>query len=166
MQCLRYSYDYYSNFVSLKQHQQFTMKKLSVLALVSSFLFISCGAGKDSSVVLFGSTWELEYISGTRIAFEGLFPDKKPQITFNPVSNEVFGNAGCNGYGSTYTLNGNTLIFGEPNPTTMMYCEGGGEAAFLQMIQKVTAYTIDADGKLNLLVDEVPMMRFKSVKRL
>ena len=157
---------YYPNFVSLNNFIQKDMKRLPFLVLALTFLLSSCGAGKDSSVVLFGSTWELEYISGTRIAFTGLFPDKKPQLTFNPVSNEVFGNAGCNGYGSTYTLNGNTLIFGEPNPTTMMYCEGGGETAFLQMIQKVTAFNIDADGKLNLLVDEVPMMRFKSVKRL
>lgn len=157
---------YYSNFVTLNKIIKAIMRKITYVVLALTFILTSCGAGKDSSVVLFGSTWELEYISGTRIAFDGLFPDKKPQITFNPVSNEVFGNAGCNGYGSTYTLNGNTLIFGEPNPTTMMYCEGGGEAAFLQMIQKITAFNIDADGKLNLLVDEVPMMRFKSVKRL
>ncbi len=28
-------------------------------------------------------TWELNYISGKRIAFEGLYPDKKPQISLN-----------------------------------------------------------------------------------
>ena len=158
-----------SYFVSLKNtltKKTFAMKKITFIVITLTLILNSCGAGKDSSVVLFSSTWELDYISGTRIAFEGLFPDKKPQITFNPVSNEVSGNAGCNGYGSTYTLNGNTITFGEPNPTTMMYCEGGGEAAFLQMIQKVTAYNIDADGKLNLLVNDVPMMRFKAVKGL
>ncbi len=140
------------------------MNKTLLLAL-SLFTLFSCGAGKDSSIALYSSTWELDYISGTRIAFEGLFPDKKPRITFNPVSNDVSGNAGCNGYGSTYTINGSSIIFGEPNPTTMMFCEGGGEAAFLQMIQKVTAYNIDTDGKLNLLSDdEVTLMRFKPVK--
>ena len=43
----------------------------------------------------------------------------------------------------------------------MMFCEGGGEQAFLQMIKKVDNYSIDKEGKLNLNIGEVPMMRFK-----
>ena len=36
--------------------------------------------------------WELNYISGKKIAFEGLYPDKRPQITFDVVKNQVNGN--------------------------------------------------------------------------
>ncbi len=35
--------------------------------------------------------WELNHISGPRIAFDGLYPDKKPQITFNLPANELGG---------------------------------------------------------------------------
>ena len=109
---------------------------------------------------LLGTAWELEYLSGPRIAFQGLFPDKKPQITFNPTAQKVEGNSGCNGYSADYTLNGDNLSVGEPGPTTMMYC-GEGEKFFLNTIQKVNRYFIDEDGKLNLAINEVPMMRFK-----
>lgn len=132
---------------------------VSVLALFIS----SCTTVKStkSSENLSNATWELEYISGPRIAFEGLFPDKKPQITFNTTTHEVSGTASCNGYRAKYTSDGTSITFGEPGPTTMMFCEGGGEQTFLQMMKKINNYSIDKDGKLNLNMGEVPMMRFK-----
>ena len=65
---------------------------------------------------LFDTLWELEYLSGPRIAFQGLFPDKKPQITFNPTTQKVEGNSGCNGYSADYTLNGDNLSSGRTGP--------------------------------------------------
>ena len=140
------------------------MKKNVVLLFFLLALFISaCSTVKSTKNAdsLSDATWELEYISGPRIAFEGLYPNKKPQITFNTKTNEVSGTSSCNGYSAKYTSNGKTISFGEPGPTTMMFCEGGGEQTFLQMIKKVDNYSIDKDGKLNLNVGEVPMMRFK-----
>jgi heat shock protein HslJ len=134
---------------------------VAVLALS----FNSCTTMKNttSSSDLYNTTWELEYISGPRIAFDGLFPTKKPFIKFDESKGQVFGNAGCNGYSAPYTLKGKSLSFGEQGPATMMYCEGGGEQVFTQMIRKIDSYSIDKDGKLNLLVKDVPMMRFKKV---
>ena len=41
----------------------------------------------------------------------------------------------------------------------MMYCEGGGEEAFLNMLKKVDHYS--ADGKaLTFLIGDIPVMRF------
>jgi heat shock protein HslJ len=140
-----------------------------VLLFVSvlTLSFNSCTTMKDSTKTadLYNTSWELEYISGPRIAFEGLYPDKKPFVKFDEATKQVSGNAGCNGYSAPYTLKGNTLTFGEQGPTTMMFCEGGGEQAFLQMIKKINAYSIDKDGKLNLLLGDVPMMRFKKVSK-
>jgi heat shock protein HslJ len=136
---------------------------VSVLALS----FNSCTTMKDTTKTadLYDTTWELEYISGPRIAFEGLFPDKKPFIKFNKETNEVAGNAGCNGFMAPYTLKGKSIDFGDQGPTTMMYCEGGGEQTFLQTIQKIDSYSIDKEGKLNLLIKDIPMMRFKKVTK-
>ena len=132
---------------------------LSFLALLIS----ACSTVKNTKTTnsLANAAWELEYISGPRIAFEGLYPNKKPKITFNTTTNNVSGTSSCNGYSAKYTSNGKTISFGEPEPTTMMFCEGGGEKEFLQMIKKVDNYSIDNDGKLNLNTGKVPMMRFK-----
>lgn len=138
--------------------------KNNLLVFASIFVLIlnSCNSIKTTDN-LSNATWELEYISGPRIAFGGLYPDKKPQITFDTVKNEVSGNNSCNGYMTKYTLSGKSISFGEPGPTTMMFCEGGGDTLFLQTMKKITSYVIDKDEKLNLLVGDVPMMRFKKV---
>jgi len=144
------------------------MKKYIIAILsISTLLLNSCMATKDSKgdAGIYGTTWELEYISGPRIAFEGLYPDKKPQITFDEKEKNVHGNSGCNGYSAPFTIDGKSLTFGEPGPSTMMFCEGGGEQQFLQQIKKTTSYSIDKDGKLNLIMGDVPMMRFKTVAK-
>lgn len=138
------------------------MKKLSFVLLLL-VLVTACNSSKSSSEdALYNTQWELEHLSGPRIAFEGLFPDKKPQITFNKEDRKVTGNSGCNGYSASVTIDGNSISFGEPGPATMMYC-GEGENHFKNIIKKVNAYTIDEEGKLHLLIDDVTMMRFKSV---
>ncbi|MFB3389134.1 META domain-containing protein [Flavobacterium sp. LAR06] len=143
--------------------KKYTIAVVSVLTL----LLTSCMASKEvkNTANIYDTTWELEYISGPRIAFEGLYPNKKPQITFDQKETKVFGNNGCNGYSAPYTLNGKLLTFGEPGPATMMFCEGGGEQQFLQQMKKITSYAIDKDGKLNLIEGDVPMMRFKKVAK-
>ncbi|MEQ3499834.1 META domain-containing protein [Tenacibaculum sp. SSH1-16] len=138
------------------------MKKLSFVVAVILLITVSC-AKKDTAEQLYGTAWELEYISGPRIAFEGLFPDKKPQLTFDKETKKATGNNGCNGYAAEFTLGEeNAISFGEPGPTTMMYC-GQGEQEFLKTIKKVNKYSFDLEGKLNLLMDDVTMMRFKKV---
>jgi heat shock protein HslJ len=137
------------------------MKNNTLSLIFFLALFISACSSSKTTNNLSNAKWELEYISGTRIAFEGLYPDKKPQITFNTATNEVSGTNSCNGYMAKYTSNGKSISFGDPGPATMMFCEGGGEQAFLQMMKKVNNYSIDKEGKLNLNINEVPMMRFK-----
>lgn len=139
------------------------MKIQSILFVLFLFFVTSCGTQKEmtKSDQLYGTTWQLEYMSGPRIAFNGLFPNKKPEITFNKATSEVTGNNSCNGYFAKYTLSDKSISFGDPGPTTMMFC-GEGEPQFLNMMKKINAYSFDADGKLNLMIDDVPMMRFKN----
>ncbi|MBP4142039.1 META domain-containing protein [Flavobacterium sp. P4023] len=128
---------------------------------ICALIIISCATKKPvESEKLYNTTWELEYISGPRIAFGGLYPEKKPIISFDKETNKVSGNNSCNGYSTGYTLTGSSISFGEPGPSTMMYC-GEGEKVFLNMIKKVNRYSFDLDGKLNLMINDVPMMRFK-----
>ncbi len=134
-----------------------------ILLWVVTLLIASCGSTKGiDSEKLYGHNWELEYISGPRIAFEGLFPDKKPKISFNKKTSQVSGNAGCNWYSADYSLKGKEIAFGVPGPATQIFC-GGGEKQFLNMMRKVDGYSFDAEGKLYLIVGEVPMLRFKKI---
>ena len=105
-----------------------------------------------------GGTWELNYISGPRIAFEGLYPDKKPFIRFNFADKSIMGNTSCNGFSSKYTLKGNTIHFGD-GLKTMMYCEGGGEETFMKMLKKVNKFAQN-DNTLTFMIDDVAVMRF------
>ncbi|KAF2333084.1 META domain-containing protein [Flavobacterium daemonense] len=144
------------------------MKKYTLAALSFFVLLLtSCKTSKEASSGgnLFRTTWELEYISGPRIAFEGLYPNKKPQITFDQKETKVFGNNGCNGYSAPYILSGKSLTFGEPGPSTLMFCDGGGEQQFLQQMKRITSYSIDKDGKLILNEGDVATMRFKKVAK-
>ncbi|MBM1104564.1 META domain-containing protein [Aurantibacter crassamenti] len=137
------------------------MKAKIFTLLICSLFISSCSTSKKmKSAMLFNTTWELEYLSGPRIAFAGLYPDKKPKIKFDNSTQKVSGNSSCNGYSANFTLNDNDISFGEPGPTTLMYC-GEGEQFFLNIIRKVDTYKIDDDGKLNLMISDVPMMRFK-----
>lgn len=141
------------------------MKKITLLfACVLTLLLNACTSLKNT-IPLTNETWELEYITGPKIAFDGLFPENKPKITFNTANKEVSGTTGCNGFTTKYTLDGQNIKFDENFPTTMRYCEGGGEQVFLKMIKEVNHYYIDAEGKLFLNKGDVPMMRFKKVTK-
>ncbi len=115
------------------------------------------GVSKELAASLNG-TWTLNYLSGLRIAFDGLYHDKKPHVIFNLATNEMSGNTTCNGFTSKYTMVGNKITF-EDALKTMMYCEGGGEEAFLNMLKKVNRYSVK-DNILTFLIDDVAVMNF------
>ncbi len=103
-------------------------------------------------------TWELNYISGPKIAFDVLYPDKKPFISFDFSAKQLMGNTSCNGFSSKYTVNGYQMYFGDALKT-MIFCEGRGEETFLNMLKKVNRYTLN-DNTLIFLMDDVAVMRF------
>jgi heat shock protein HslJ len=101
----------------------------------------------------------LNYISGPRIAFEGLYPDKKPQLIFALPKLDVSGNTSCNTFGAPFTIDGQKISFGEGR-STMMACEGIGEPTFLKTLKQVNGYAVSDENVPTLLVGDVAMMRF------
>lgn len=140
------------------------MKNAILILLVVIIVVVGCNTAKSSTatVSIYNTTWELEYISGTKIAFEGLYPEVKPTLILNEKEMTYGGNSSCNAYTGSFTYENNLLQFGQTT-RTMRYCEGGGESAFFGMLKKVSKPVIDSDGKLLLMMDDVPMMRFKKV---
>lgn len=137
------------------------MKKILTLAFFSLVL-ISCKCKKVDSVSKLDGTWELNYISGPRIAFDGLYPNKKPNITFDTKENRVSGNNSCNSYTGKLNVTGNKIDFTQPMAVTKMMClDGQGEQTYMGALQKITSYDITDDGKtLNFISGDIAMMRF------
>jgi heat shock protein HslJ len=145
------------------------MKKIILLIFISCGFLSACKSTKNTAntntemtpnTSKLSGTWELNYISGKRIAFDGLYPDKKPQINFNLTENELGGNTSCNGFGSKMVIDGNKITFSEPFAKTMIFCEGEGESSFLDMLKKVNSYSVSNDNTLTFIMGDIAVMRF------
>ncbi|STO10862.1 META domain [Flavobacterium hibernum] len=128
-------------------------------------VLISCNASKtqkSDSVSKLEGTWELNYITGPRIAFEGLYPNKKPTINFDIKENRVSGNNSCNSFTGKLVVTGNKIDFNQPMAVTKMMCmDGQGEQVFMSTLPKITSYDVTDDGKtLNFISGDIAMMRF------
>jgi heat shock protein HslJ len=142
------------------------MRKLLILVAIFC-AFISCNSSKKSSqnnLSPLQGSWQLNYITGPRIAFEGLYPDKKPTITFDMKKNEASGNTSCNNFSGGITREGNKISFSEAMAMTKMACPGEGETVFLQALKKVNNYDVTTGYTLTLLMDNVAMMRFTKIQ--
>lgn len=105
-------------------------------------------------------TWELNYLSGTKIALEGLFPKGKPTLLFDFPKEEAMGNGGCNGYSSKVKVDQQKITFADPL-STMMFCEGNGEPQYFKALKTITSYSLsDNDNTLNLIAGDIAVMRF------
>lgn len=142
---------------------------LSTALVLSLIISTGCNASKQISgnnkqnsaakeSLKLNGAWELNYISGPKIAFEGLFPDKKPLIVFDLPKTEVNGNGGCNGYSCKVKVDGNKITFGDAL-STMMACEGNGEPVYFKTLKTVTAYNIN-DNTLTMLMGDIAVLRF------
>ena len=139
------------------------MKTPSLLPafLIIVLSFSSCGTTEIIPVEkLAVNSWQLDYISGTRIAFDGLYPGNVPEISFNFNNSEISGSTSCNSFSTKFTINGTQIDISEEAVMTMMACPGEGEQRFLDMLEKVDSYKFNEAGKLVFQMDGVDVMRF------
>jgi heat shock protein HslJ len=142
------------------------MKKISIVLSIVFLTLMSCNSTKTAmgKTASLEGTWELNYITGPRITFDGLFPNKKPTISFDLKEIRVSGNNSCNSYTGKLNTEGNKINFKDPMAVTKMMCMDGmqGETTYMETLQKIDTYTISEDGKvLNFMMGEVMMMRFE-----
>ena len=103
-------------------------------------------------------TWDLSYVTGAE-DFESIYSHKTPFITIDENENKANGNTGCNSFNSSLVKINNNIKFSLPI-TTRMFCEGNGEALFLDALKKINRFAISDDGKtLNLLTGDIAVMR-------
>ena len=114
---------------------------------------------KENKTTELNGTWELNYISGAKIAFDGLFPNKKPSITFNLPETGITGNGGCNNFRAPFSIDGNAIKFKDP-VATRMACPGNGEASFFKSLKTITSYSVN-EQTLTLIMGDIALMRFQ-----
>ena len=146
------------------------MKSILLAAAISTWLFSACNNGKNSATKAYikpsnlTGTWELTNIAGPGIAFDGLYPELKPRIVFEPASNKVSGNTGCNSFTGSLNVKGNKIGLTEPMILTKMFCPGEGENVFLETLKKIDSWSVTDGITLNFIMDDVNMMRFTKVQ--
>ena len=125
------------------------------------FFFSSCNTQKKvPEKKLSNTTWELEYITGPRIAFNKLYRKQLPEINFNFKEETLGGNTSCNPFNTAFTITPDSLTISPVGAMTMRFCPGGGEETFLKTLYKVNSYRFDANDKLILLINDVEAMKF------
>ena len=140
------------------------MKKIILLLTLFCSVLISCNSVKtaNSQKAALQGAWELNFISGPRIAFSGLYPNDAPTITFDLKENRVSGKNSCNSYSGTLSAEENKINFKEPMMVTKMFCPGEGENVYMNTLQKIDSYSVSEDGKtLNFIMGDIVMMRFE-----
>ena len=141
------------------------MKRLMLFTVVIASSLAACTTMKPGSIgngglSQLGGTWELNYISGPRIAFNGLYPGKKPTIKFDIAEKRVSGNTSCNSFSGQLVADDTTINFTNPFIMTKMACPGEGEATFVEMLKKASTYSITSDTTLNFMMGDIAIMRF------
>src|SRR5215217_5127678 len=141
------------------------MKRLTILAFIVTVAFGACTTIKPGTIGNGGlsglsGTWELNYISGPRIAFNGLYPAKKPTIKFDLAEKRFSGNTSCNSFSGALVADDSTINFTGPMMMTKMACPGEGEATFTEMLKKVSYYAVSGDTTLNFMMGDISIMRF------
>ncbi|HEY2583829.1 MAG TPA: META domain-containing protein [Mucilaginibacter sp.] len=139
------------------------MKKIIIAALISGCLLLACTAKKaittpDPSKL--AGTWELNSITGSSTSFNELYPNKKPTIVFDLVTNKISGYTGCNSFNGPLNVDVNKINFTEAMATTRMFCQGQGENVFMETLKKVNTWSVSNDTTLNLIAGDIAVMRF------
>jgi heat shock protein HslJ len=118
-----------------------------------------CKSYQSSSTTAdLSGTWTLKYITGPRIAFDGLYPEKKPHVIFDLSENRISGNTSCNGFGGEVAIDGDKITI-DKVIQTMIACEGIGEQTFTKTLSAITNYKVE-NNILSLYAGDIEMMRF------
>jgi heat shock protein HslJ len=130
-------------------------------------LSTACSAGKksaqSSSSALKGlqGTWVLDLIPSPDKSFDEVYPERKPEISFDIAAKIFNGNTSCNNFNGQLAADDTSINFQATMAMTRMACEGEGEADFLKYLSRINRYSVSSDGKvLTMIQGDVALLRF------
>ena len=135
-------------------------KLTPLIILLTLAIVLTACASSGSSSDLDGTSWKLvTYRKNAPI------PGTNPTLAFK--DGQVSGNASCNSFGGSYTVNGENISFGEMMWTAMACMDPAGimeqETDYMQMLGQVESYEIP-NGQLVLHFDAHETMVFDPVE--
>jgi heat shock protein HslJ len=145
------------------------MRRNTLIVLAAIVTLSSCNTLKNtvdasSDLSKLGGSWELNYISGPKIAFNGLYPGRKPNLQINLANKRLTGNSICNSFSGELVADDTSINFNKPMIATKMACPGEGEVIFFEVLKKVNKYTVTGDTTLNFMMGDIAIMRFKKIE--
>jgi len=138
------------------------MKLISFIS-AGAFIFFSAFVMKKQNTTqvssLYDTKWNLKKI---HINDSVETVTNKAFIKFNEEKKSAGGNGGCNSFGSSITVSGNTVIFKDIF-STKMYCEvvQQTEDAFFKQLEKANRFTVKNKALL-LYKDKELLLEFES----
>lgn len=118
------------------------MKKVLKWLVLFCVALTSCSLGDSAPIV---GSWRLVSY-GDPASLTPAAPDVDTSIIFDEEG-QMSGNVGCNGFGGEYSINGDSIVFGQVM-STLMFCEGPAgdqETAILGVLQDAASHAVDGD---------------------
>jgi heat shock protein HslJ len=142
------------------------MTKLLQLHSLLFLLISGCSSPKTAQSLMdpsiLNGTWEVTEMPVSSIAFNELFPQKRPTIHFDTATQKITGSTGCNTFNGPYTATSSTIDFSAPLGMTRMMCPGEGETTFLTTLQKANGWTVREE-TLRLMTGDLVVMHLHRV---
>ncbi len=143
------------------------MKKIFLLGVISLFIVgFAKSQPRNADSSLFGKKWYLRKVNkiyGKDLpAFKtDTIEGQTAFIKFNQEKHNAGGNGGCNSFGSTLTIKGNTISLTDII-STQLYCQGVSQTEndFFDALRKVNRFEIKG-GWLILYQDKTDLLEFE-----
>ena len=128
----------------MKMTQLFFLLFIAVLSACNGTKHSAATSHTDSTASLTGTYWKLTELNGKPIGEAEEGKRREVYLTLASKENKVSGNAGCNGFGGTYTLQPDGFRLGfSQMMRTQMACDGLDlENEFMAILEKADSYYI------------------------
>ncbi len=140
--------------------------KLTTYISAGVFIFMSAvvirnSEAKNQSSSLYETKWSLRKIHTPKESFD---VNGKAFISFHQEKQSAGGNGGCNAFGSTLSVSGNSISFSDIF-STKMYCEEvqSKEDAYFSNLSQVNRYEIKG-GTLSLYNNKSLLLEFVQIQ--
>ncbi len=113
-----------------------------ILATLALFLLAACGSGSNASADLVGPVWVLSTLNN-----RAPLPNTMISAEFS-AEGVVSGSAGCNNYNTSYSVDGDSISFGEQIASTQKLCpapENLQEQGYFQALSDAETFAIDGE---------------------
>jgi heat shock protein HslJ len=133
--------------------------KFLITACLSIYMLLSCSSSRNAAKVeSLAGNWALTVFPYATKTFAELFSMKTPELQFTAPDRRVTGNTGCNRVTGSFSVNGDEFKFNSL-ATTKMGCPGYDETIYLDALNRVNRFRLNAD-QLSLFQDSTLLMTF------